>query len=582
MSRPWGWWVLLSWLVLVGAGTASAQTSSFAGSWTGTIGYSSSVACTAGGVATPTITCTGSLSWNGSVDSQGYASYQIGSGTTSCSDGFSTPTGFEGTGNTVLTPIPSNGVLSFPSYSSSGPVQGGGSFTFSCPAWSLQFSGSPPHVSGTETCTSVTTTPNSTCNLSEQLVFSGGGSGSPPANQVFPMTVSSNITSTTASATATVQPPSQLVGTMGSVFVFAHAPQSMLAGSKRASGPIRQLDGTTPDPCVLAQVDSSGQLVGASASTLAAYTTGVLAAANQSVTILNNVPTPNVAGASFFVGYGASSSSMLSSGTYEGAVSVSGASSCSAALLTGAAPQSPGGLSGLWWDAAESGWGVSFTQRRNIVFAAWYTYDGSGNPKWYVASDCEMPSGTTGTSGTCNGTLYEVSGPTFFGTTFDPSLVHAAAAGSLSVAFQDANTASLSYTVAGQSRTVPIARQPITSGTTPPAVDYTDLWWNPSESGWGLSVTQQYGVMFLAWYVYDGNGKPMWYVASNCVVSGSGCSGTLYRTTGPAFGPTFDPMAVHAFEAGTVSLTFTDANDGALSYTVNGVSSTKTITRQVF
>jgi len=72
--------------------------------------------------------------------------------------------------------------------------------------------------------------------------------------------------------------------------------------------------------------------------------------------------------------------------------------------------------------------------------------------------------------------------------------------------------------------------------------DYTDLWWNPGESGWGIAVLHQFSVMFLAWYVYDSAGKPVWYVASNCGVNASlnGCSGVLYRTTGPAFGPTFD------------------------------------------
>jgi hypothetical protein len=240
----------------------------------------------------------------------------------------------------------------------------------------------------------------------------------------------------------------------------------------------------------------------------------------------------------------------------------------------------PGALSGLWWNASESGWGVDFTQRRNVIFAAWYTYDASGNPKWYVAPDCTMPAAGA-TSGTCNGSLYEVDGPMFFGTAFNPAMESITAAGSMSVAFQDANDAMLTYTVGSQGRSVAITRQPISSGT-PPGVDYTDLWWNPSESGWGLAVTQQGSVMFLAWYVYDGSGKPMWYVAPDCVVTGTLCTGTLYRTTGPALGATFDPSKVQATMAGSVTLTFSDANDGTLSYTVNGASATKAITRQVF
>lgn len=38
----------------------------------------------------------------------------------------------------------------------------------------------------------------------------------------------------------------------------------------------------------------------------------------------------------------------------------------------------------------------------------------------------------------------------------------------------------------------------VTSSATPPAVNYTDMWRNPNESGWGPAVTHQYGVLFLA------------------------------------------------------------------------------------
>jgi len=241
--------------------------------------------------------------------------------------------------------------------------------------------------------------------------------------------------------------------------------------------------------------------------------------------------------------------------------------------------KTPAALSGLWWNAGESGWGIHFTQRGNNVFAAWYTYDTSGNPKWYV-STCAMPA-TTGTAGTCNGTLYEVNGPTFFGTAFNPNSVNAVNAGQLQVNFQDANNASMTYTgVAGQTRTVAITRQPLANGSTS-GVNYTDLWWNPNESGWGMAITQQANTAFLAWYVYDANAKPTWFVAT-CTVSGSTCSGDLLKTTGPNFGATFDTSAVHASTAGTISVNFTGPNDATISYTVNGASSSKTVTRQLF
>jgi len=193
-----------------------------------------------------------------------------------------------------------------------------------------------------------------------------------------------------------------------------------------------------------------------------------------------------------------------------------------------------------------------------------------------------MAGGATGTSGTCSGQLFEVTGPRFFGVVFDTRQVNATAAGTLQVTFQNADNASMTYSgVAGQTRTVTIVRQPLATGAAP-AVNYTDIWWGGSaESGWGMAVTQQANTVFLAWYVYDNNAKPTWFVAL-CTVNGTVCNGDLLRTMGPAFGPQFDSSKVMVFTAGTVSVTFTDANDATLNYTVDGVTSTKSITRQVF
>jgi hypothetical protein len=65
-------------------------------------------------------------------------------------------------------------------------------------------------------------------------------------------------------------------------------------------------------------------------------------------------------------------------------------------------------------------------------------------------------------------------------------------------------------------------------------------------------------------------------------MSGSSCSGTLYRTTGPPFGPTFNPTQVQAVAAGNAIVSFIDANNAVLSYTVDGVSATRAVTRQLF
>ena len=256
------------------------------------------------------------------------------------------------------------------------------------------------------------------------------------------------------------------------------------------------------------------------------------------------------------------------------------------------ASAAPGPATGLWWNPAESGWGVHLTQRRDTVFAAWFTYDATGLPKWYVASSCTMDRQlscpTCLEDSFCSGELYETTyNGRYFSDRFEPGTVQLRNVGVVQIFFRDKDNARMSYAVGGRTRTVPISRQPIRPSPGVPAIDYTDLWWNPAEPGWGLGVSQQGDVMFLTWFAYDDSARHTWLIASNCAVEadGKGCVGEIYRTSGPP-GPsasdTFDPPRVRATRVGTAELSFGDANNGVLRYTVDGISGTKAITRQLF
>ena len=85
---------------------------------------------------------------------------------------------------------------------------------------------------------------------------------------VFPMVVRSNITTTSATALADIQFRPQDVGSSGSVFVFALAPVDIVKAAPDGTAPFVvgktvSTVGAKADPgvaCVLAQLDSSGQL----------------------------------------------------------------------------------------------------------------------------------------------------------------------------------------------------------------------------------------------------------------------------------------------------------------------------------
>jgi len=154
--------------------------------------------------------------------------------------------------------------------------------------------------------------------------------------------------------------------------------------------------------------------------------------------------------------------------------------------------------------------------------------------------------------------------------------------GTGTLAFSGANAGTLDVTIDGVGGSKAITRQVFATSGTAPAVDYTDLWWNANESGWGISLTQQFGIIFAAWYAYDDAGDPVWYVATNCAVSGPGCAGTLYRVSGGAPLTAAWKPVTPAAAVGSVTFQFSDPASGTLAYTINGVTATRAITRQVY
>ena len=121
---------------------------------------------------------------------------------------------------------------------------------------------------------------------------------------------------------------------------------------------------------------------------------------------------------------------------------------------------------------------------------------------------------------------------------------------------------------------------------TPPSINYEGLWWNSpagSESGWGINLAHQGDVIFASWFTYDATGKAWWLIMSAPNKGGDRFSGTLYQMTGPAFDEqVFDPAQVSASAVGSGLLGFVDANNAIFTYTVDGITQVKNITREIF
>ena len=113
--------------------------------------------------------------------------------------------------------------------------------------------------------------------------------------------------------------------------------------------------------------------------------------------------------------------------------------------------------------------------------------------------------------------------------------------------------------------------------------DYTDAWWVPTESGWGVIFTQTNNFIFATFFIYGTDNKPTWYTAQITWDGLTKFTGPLYLTQGTYYALPWNP-ADHPdnTQVGTATFTPSTTNNyqGTLTYTVSGVATvTKSIQR---
>lgn len=234
--------------------------------------------------------------------------------------------------------------------------------------------------------------------------------------------------------------------------------------------------------------------------------------------------------------------------------------------------------SDIWWNPAESGWGVTIADHETDLFAVWYTYDVDGSPLWFSVSGGVFGPGRS----TFTGDLYRSTGPAYIGT-FDPAAVTRTKVGTASFQFTSSSTATVTWTVNGVMIIKQIQRYPFGNAAANWGIDRTDMWWNPAESGWGLTIAQHGNNYFGAWFTYASTGRPMFIVMPGVQQQAADSfTGALYTTTGPPYtAAPFDPSKVQTTPVGTATVKF-NGDTGTFTATVNGITQVKTISRLAF
>jgi len=105
------------------------------------------------------------------------------------------------------------------------------------------------------------------------------------------------------------------------------------------------------------------------------------------------------------------------------------------------------------------------------------------------------------------------------------------------------------------------------------AADYKDIWWNASQSGMGLNLSQVGNTVFGAWYFYADNGQPTFLTFSG-EIQNNRLSGALFRNTGPAPSASYDASRVQSTAVGNAVIEFSanDPHSARFEYAFDGKS----------
>jgi hypothetical protein len=220
---------------------------------------------------------------------------------------------------------------------------------------------------------------------------------------------------------------------------------------------------------------------------------------------------------------------------------------------------------GYWLNPAQSGRGFNIEMSGNQLFMAAFLYDQNGRATWYGIGPGAMNGNTYA------GTLDSYAGgQTLTGPYQPPTGVKSS--GSFSITFTSSTQATLTW----PGGTIPIQRfdfGPGGSATVQPVgTPETGWWYAPTESGRGYAIEIQGGQLFLAGYMYDAQGNPVWYSSGPGPMNSNGLTmayegqnwvqlGNGQSLTGPYQVPT----VVNA-NAGSLTIQFSTPTTGTLTF----------------
>lgn len=251
------------------------------------------------------------------------------------------------------------------------------------------------------------------------------------------------------------------------------------------------------------------------------------------------------------------------------------------------AQSGPALKSATWWDADEAGWGLFTIDQGNVLAPGWFTYDADGEPTWFL-----VPGALPQADGSWKGDILRFSGVPFdqiAGAAANPSTK----IGEATLRFDGDKKLAFTTAIAGTTSTRNLTRFPfgdkdiVCRASTAPraaASNYSDLWWSPASSGWGVHISHVADNVFATWYTYDADGEAIFLVGAATKQADGSYTGPLVRQRDGTPFTQIDgtPPSSGADPVGSVTLRFADGENASFSYTIGNVTQTKPLTRLQF
>ncbi len=150
-------------------------------------------------------------------------------------------------------------------------------------------------------------------------------------------------------------------------------------------------------------------------------------------------------------------------------------------------------VAGGWFNPARSGHGLDVQVAGDQLLVIWYTYTADGTPIWYLGQGEKA-------EGVWEAPLLRFS--------WDGSQAIPTELGSMRMVFSGERRAEFSWELPGSTGSEQM--QPLSPGTSSETQFPTAAWFDPGESGWGLSVTRQGEAAYAIAFIYDPQGQPTW------------------------------------------------------------------------